>query len=66
MRGFTGRLTGWYLLATLSASGAAPASGIAEGQPFPLIALPALDDGRPLSMADFRGERVILHVFASW
>jgi hypothetical protein len=36
------------------------------GQPFPEIVLPALDDGRPMSIADFRGQKVVLHVFASW
>ena len=36
------------------------------GRPFPPIVLPAAADGRPLSMADFRGRKTILHVFASW
>lgn len=36
------------------------------GRPFPLIVLPAALDGRPLSMADFRGRKTILHIFASW
>ncbi len=36
------------------------------GQPFPTLSFPALEDGRPRSIADFRGQRVILHVFASW
>lgn len=36
------------------------------GQPFPDIALPALADGAPRSIADFRGQKVILHIFASW
>ncbi len=36
------------------------------GQPFPDIVLPSLEDGRPASIADFRGKKVILHVFASW
>jgi len=36
------------------------------GQPFPNLVLPAMDDGRPLSIVDFRGEKVVLHVFASW
>jgi hypothetical protein len=34
--------------------------------PFPTISLPSLEDGRPASIADFRGQKVILHVFASW
>jgi hypothetical protein len=36
------------------------------GQLFPEIVLPAARDGRPMSIADFRGEKVVLHVFASW
>ena len=36
------------------------------GRPFPLLVLPAATDGRPLSLADFRGRKTILHVFASW
>ena len=46
-----------------SAAGAPP---IELGKPFPDLVLPALDDGRPLSIADFRGEKVVLVVFASW
>ncbi len=37
-----------------------------EGEPFPLLVLPSMTDGRPMSLADFRGRKVILHVFASW
>jgi hypothetical protein len=36
------------------------------GQPFPAVALPALEDGRTASLADFRGKKLLLHVFASW
>jgi len=36
------------------------------GKSFPDIVLPSMKDGRPMSMRDFRGEKVILHVFASW
>lgn len=35
------------------------------GQPFPNLVLPTLD-GKPRSIADFRGKKVILHIFASW
>jgi hypothetical protein len=40
--------------------------GLAPGQAFPTVALPALDGDHPMSVADFRGRKVILHVFASW
>jgi hypothetical protein len=39
---------------------------LAVGRPFPDLTLPALDDGKPLSIQDFRGQKLILHVFASW
>ncbi len=37
-----------------------------EGEPFPDLVLPSMTDGRPMSLADFRGRKVILQVFASW
>ena len=39
---------------------------IEVGEPFPDLRLPTLEDGRLRSIADFRGERLVLHVFASW
>jgi hypothetical protein len=36
------------------------------GEPFPEVALPRLADGVPTSLAAFRGDKIILHVFASW
>ncbi len=36
------------------------------GARFPDLVLPTLEDGRPASLRDFRGRKVILHVFASW
>lgn len=36
------------------------------GAPFPDIALPRLEGGAPTSLAAFRGDKIILHVFASW
>ena len=36
------------------------------GEPFPGLTLPSLKDDRPLSIADFRGEKLILHIWASW
>ena len=51
---------------TAQAQGSLPASGFVVGTPFPTISLPSLEDGRPMSIADFRGQKVILHVFASW
>jgi hypothetical protein len=42
-----------------------PPSGFTVGGPFPELSLPGLDGGSG-SIADFRGKKVILHVFASW
>ena len=36
------------------------------GLAFPELTLPDCEDGRPTSLADFRGKRVLLHLFASW
>ena len=36
------------------------------GSRFSAISLPSLQDGKPMSIENFRGEKVILHVFASW
>ena len=59
-------LAGVFL--SLGAAGSAPSTPppIKVGAPFPDITLPALEDGRPLSLRAFRGQKVILHVFASW
>jgi hypothetical protein len=55
------------LLASAMASPTARASNpLREGQPFPDLLLPSLADGRPTSIAAFRGKKVILHIFASW
>jgi hypothetical protein len=37
-----------------------------EGQVFPTTVFPGVDGGRPSSVADFRGNKLILHIFASW
>ena len=50
----------------LGAGASAQSPQFEVGQPFPEIVLPSLEDGRPTSIADYRGKKVILHVFASW
>ncbi len=47
-------------------SGPPMPDGFSVGRYVPEIALPSADDGRPLSLASFRGRRTILHIFASW
>jgi len=36
------------------------------GETFPLVLLPSLEDGEPLSIADFKGDKLVLHIWASW
>ncbi len=36
------------------------------GDPFPELVLPSLTDGSPLSISSFRGQKLILHIWASW
>ncbi len=38
----------------------------AVGDLFPDLAFPALEDGTPTRLSDFRGHKVMLHIFASW
>ena len=51
--------------AVLSPAGAA-STGLEVGDRFPELVLPSLDDGRQLSVASFRGRKLVLHVWASW
>ncbi len=41
-------------------------NGFQVGEPFPDIILPTLKDGSPGSIAQFRGQKILLHIFASW
>lgn len=54
------------LIGSASAAQQLPPTGFDPGRAFPTTAFPSLEDGTPMSIADFRGKRVILHVFASW
>ena len=45
------------------------ASGLGRievGKPFPDLVLPDVATGQPRSVAEYRGHKVVLHVFASW
>ena len=65
-----------YLLAALSCQQHIPSQAntpmkLEVGQPFPNIvlpnlALPNLENGRAGSISQFRGRKLLLHVFASW
>lgn len=36
------------------------------GQRHPLVTLPRIDTGEPVSLSDYRGKKVLLIHFASW
>lgn len=40
--------------------------GFNPGDIFPTMALPSAADGHPVSVAEFRGKKVIVNIFASW
>jgi hypothetical protein len=40
--------------------------GFNVGEAFPTLALPSAVDGRPVSVAEFRGKKLIVNIFASW
>jgi hypothetical protein len=64
---FTWGLAGMSLLLSfMSAARATPRHPFVEGEPFPSLILPGLKDGRPVSLTEFRGRKLVLHVFASW
>jgi len=58
------------MLGALTLAGALTAApvktGTQLGKAYPVDPLPSLADGAPLSLARFRGRKVMLHQFASW
>lgn len=40
--------------------------GFNPGDTFPTLALPSAVDGRPVSVTEFRGKKLIVNIFASW
>ncbi|MBK8915378.1 MAG: hypothetical protein IPM64_12400 [Phycisphaerales bacterium] len=54
------------LLAAAPATAQAQLGRIEVGRPFPDERFQALKDGRPTSLSDSHGKRVLLLVFASW
>ena len=60
-----GVLSIWGLVVS-RAQTSLPSSGIQVGEPFPDILLPTLEDGSPGSISQFRGQKILLHIFASW
>jgi hypothetical protein len=58
--------TAVLVAATAVATAQTPLGRIEIGQAFPDETFPRLKDGRPASLSDYRGQRVLLLVFASW
>ena len=51
----------------ISLTGAtAMAVELVEGEPVPEIPLPSMKDSHPMTIADFAGRKLALHIFASW
>ena len=40
--------------------------GFNPGEAFPVVSLPSAADGQPVSLASFRGKKLIVNIFASW
>lgn len=55
-------LLGWALATPALAQGYAPK----VGEHHPEFTLPDIQTGKPVSLADFRGKKVLLIQFASW
>ena len=49
-----------------SQPGQAQVSKPKEGQPLTSLTFPRLTDGSPTSLAEFQGQKLVLHIFASW
>jgi hypothetical protein len=59
--------SGLSALVAIGCAVAAPSESAFEiGEPFPELVLPSVEDGHPMSIAEFRGKKILLHVFASW
>lgn len=58
----------FQLMLAVSTAGtlAAEVTNIQLNEPFPSIVLPSVEDGSAMSVEQFRGQRLMLHVFASW
>ena len=54
----------WLLYA--SAMNAQSSSLIQEGETFPSLWFPSMTDGVPQHLEQWRGQKVVVHLFASW
>jgi hypothetical protein len=53
-------------VSTLSAQNRRAEADFQVGQRFPGFAFPSLESDQPMSLVDFRGQKTLLHIFASW
>jgi hypothetical protein len=60
------RLAAVLLAASQMAAPQEPSARFKVGEPFPDLVLPSAGNGRPTSIAQYRGKKVLLHIFASW
>ncbi len=58
-------LVGW-LVGCLSVLMMGQSAAIRVGDPFPGLVLPRASDGAPDSILAYRGQKTVVHVFASW
>lgn len=56
------------IVGILAAMLTVPASGVqlSPGLPFPRVVLPSIEDGKAVDLGDHLGEKLMLHLFASW
>ena len=66
LRPLTGLALGLSTLLWPGPTTAADGYGLHVGDRFPDLVLPSLSDGEPLSIRSFRGQKVAMHVWASW
>ena len=61
-------LATWLCMSAAFVTSTAYADGYSPriGQPHPDFTLPSLADGKPMSLSQFRGRKVLLIHFASW
>ena len=58
-----------FLALTLASAGMVAAGSMGKlevGQPFPDLTFTPLEGGDAVSLERYRGQKVVLHVFASW
>jgi len=55
-----------FSIVSMAGTPMAKGDSIRLNTPFPTIVLPAVEDATAMSIEQFRGQKLMLHVFASW